>query len=328
MTHGVDEPLRATYNPQRPRWVGWYTGREYKGRLNWWNELGWCDSLTAQKKLAFVRSDVRENDPEWFDEKVPDGTSLAGAFGKDTRYHGNTTMKGDQPGDLFEFKKKVMQSSVQYKQIAEKFDLSPEHPGIAVSPTMSSLQYTPWRNLGVGSVFPSQSIHQWGPRFFNKPMNEGCVEKGLTLAKYVAMFNVVTTYAQFQSEPSKDLKQFRIGELTRRYLRSLPYPATVAFGYGVSICTSATIRNKDDIYNPIYAGVCSGILITKFRNITTGVSYGLVLIILGITWHYQRLTRFGIQGPVQNPMISSYWTGPQAYKMLDFGHAEVPKDVY
>ncbi|KAI6178840.1 hypothetical protein M3Y98_00545200 [Aphelenchoides besseyi] len=271
-----------------------------------------------------------------FVKKIPNGTMkkfrmelrCPSAFGKDTRYYGNTTMKGDQPGDLFEFKKKVMQSSVQYKQIAEKYDLSPEHPGIDVSPTLSTLQYTPWRNLGVGLIFPSASIHQWGPRFFNKPMNEGCIEKGLALAKYAAMFNFLTTYAEYQSEPSKDIKQIRFGDLTRRYFRNLPYPATVAFGYGVSICTFATVRNKDDIYNPIYAAACSGVLISKLRNVTTGVAFGLLFLVLGCTWHYQRLTCFGVQGPVQNPMLSGYWAGPQLYKMLDFGHAEVPKDVY
>lgn len=76
-----------------------------------------------------------------------------------------------------------MKSSTQYKNIAENYNLSPEHPGIDVAPTLARLEYTPYRNLGVGSVI-SRCASQYGPRFFDKPMNEGCFEKGLALAKY------------------------------------------------------------------------------------------------------------------------------------------------
>jgi hypothetical protein len=81
-----------------------------------------------------------------------------------------------------------MKSSTQYKNIVDKYKLSPEHPGLDVSPTLSRLEYTPWRNLGAGSFF-STGGSQWGPRFFDKPMNEGCFEKGLALVKYSACFS-------------------------------------------------------------------------------------------------------------------------------------------
>lgn len=45
-----------------------------------------------------------------------------------------------------------------------------------------------------------------------------------------------------------------------RYVKLFPFPAALSFGYGVSICTFATIRNRDDIYNPLYAAAFSGIL--------------------------------------------------------------------
>ena len=50
---------------------------------------------------------LREKDRQWFDPKVPDGTSMFGAFQLDSQYHKNTTIKADQPGNFFEFQKKV-----------------------------------------------------------------------------------------------------------------------------------------------------------------------------------------------------------------------------
>lgn len=81
-----------------------------------------------------------------------------------------------------------MKNSTQYKNIVEKFKLSPEHPGLNVSPTLSRLEHTPNGNLAVGSLF-SQYVSQFGPRFFDKPMNEGCLEKGLALVKYSMSFS-------------------------------------------------------------------------------------------------------------------------------------------
>lgn len=44
------------------------------------------------------------------------------------------------------------------------------------------------------------------------------------------------------------------------YVKNFPFPAALGFGYGVSICTSATIRNRDDIYNYYYSGIFTGVL--------------------------------------------------------------------
>jgi hypothetical protein len=60
--------------------------------------------------------------------------------------------------------------------------------------------------------------------------------------------------------PNGEPKHFRYGEFAKLYAKNFIFPATLAFGYGVSICTSATIRNKDDIYNPLYAAAFTGIL--------------------------------------------------------------------
>lgn len=85
-----------------------------------------------------------------------------------------------------------MKSSEQYKAIAEKYNLSPEHPGLKVSPGFTKLQSDELHDLGLTNVinYP-QKILTWGPRFYDKPMNEGCFEKSAALIKYSLMFSKV-----------------------------------------------------------------------------------------------------------------------------------------
>lgn len=322
--------LRPTYNVARPRWAGKYTNREYKRPACWWSELGHSDQLTLQKKLLPIRYPIRENDPEWYDPKVPDGTSMSGPFGMDAKYTPDYTYKADTPGNLFDFKQNVMKTSLQYKQIAEKYDISPEHPGIDVSPTLSTLHYDHWQNLGIRSIIPTQILHQYGPRFFDKPMNEGCLEKGLALVKYVGFANLLVVWVKFQNEPSKDLKTIVVPDMAKRWLRTMPFPSALAFGYGITICTSATIRSKDDIYNPLWAAIATGVISATIKNnVTLGVSIGLSLAVLGTVWHYQRITRHGLQGPSRNPSTGDqHHGGPHYWKLQDFGHSKVPTEIY
>lgn len=82
---------------------------------------------------------------------------------------------------------KTMQGSLQYKQIMEKYKLSPEHPGLAVNPTLNSTTLSPVKLIGLQGL--PMKIHQWGPRFFDKPLNEGIFEKIACAAKYTAIFS-------------------------------------------------------------------------------------------------------------------------------------------
>lgn len=82
-----------------------------------------------------------------------------------------------------------MQGSTQYKQIAENFQLSKEHPGINVNPTMDGIIHYPHSQLGKFSVYPN-SWHHFGPRFWDKPINEDCVGKGLCAMKYIAILGL------------------------------------------------------------------------------------------------------------------------------------------
>ncbi|VDM53246.1 unnamed protein product [Angiostrongylus costaricensis] len=110
-----------------------------KGRPDWWKELGVRDEVVRSGKWRVVRHRYKEEDPEYFDPKVADGTSISGPFGLDSRYHRNLTIKTDQPMKLDDFQTKVWKGSHQYKNIAEKYNLSEEHPGFDVSPTLNDL---------------------------------------------------------------------------------------------------------------------------------------------------------------------------------------------
>jgi hypothetical protein len=73
--------------------------------------------------------------------------------------------------------------------------------------------------------------------------------------------------AEYKAEYTKDPKMFTYKNYGIKLAKHLPVPNALAFGYGVSICTSATIRNRDDIYNSLYAAAFTGILtatISKF----------------------------------------------------------------
>lgn len=86
-----------------------------------------------------------------------------------------------------------MEGSHQYRQIAAKWDISPEHPGIPVAPNLESYQHKrPEEVVGQAGhpmfIWTNSWIHL-GPRFWDKPLNEGCLEKGAALLKYAALFS-------------------------------------------------------------------------------------------------------------------------------------------
>lgn len=80
-----------------------------------------------------------------------------------------------------------MENSTQYKNIVKKWNISKEHPGIPVNPTLDTIQKTDLNQLGVQYFFPRVTIpYHYGPRFWDTPINKNCLEKGLALVKYTA----------------------------------------------------------------------------------------------------------------------------------------------
>lgn len=99
-----------------------------KYRPEWWADIDYKDEALRSGKFRGFFYSLKENDHMWFDPKVEDGTSLAGPFGLDSKYHPDITKKGDQVGDLFEFQRKVclffvFAAALYYLYKSNKMDL-------------------------------------------------------------------------------------------------------------------------------------------------------------------------------------------------------------
>ncbi|KAK6009082.1 hypothetical protein OSTOST_26021 [Ostertagia ostertagi] len=294
MGHDEGTPLVATYKTQRPPWIGLWSSREYKGRPDWWKEAGVRDDVVRSGKLRLVRHRYKEEDPVFFDPKVPDGTSNSGPIGLDSMYHNNITIKADQPGSLEDFQTKMWKSSHQYKNIVEKFDISRnirDSMLIRLSASYLTLAVPKWE-LGRGGFFTNHWYH-FGPRFFEKPLNEAAHEKGLAMAKYTAMLTFIW------------------------------------LSWGVSLSAAATYRNKDDVKNHLFASAALGATLATMKdNIPLGITAAIMTLVVGTFWQYARVSENGLYGLVGNPGSGGGWGGPVIWKGFRWGDAEVPKTRY
>lgn len=71
---------------------------------------------------------------------------------------------------------------------------------------------------------------------------------------------MLNTAADYRAEKATKMKSFNYGKFAKMYAKNFVFPAALAFGYGISICTSATIRNRDDIYNYFNSAAFTGVL--------------------------------------------------------------------
>ncbi|KHJ99131.1 hypothetical protein OESDEN_00879 [Oesophagostomum dentatum] len=328
MSHDEEPPLVATYRTQRPPWIGLWSTREYKGRPDWWKEAGVQDNVVRSGKLRMIRHRYKEEDPEFFDPKVPDGTSLTGPLGLDSQYHHDTTIKADQPGSLKDFQEKVWKGSHQYKAIAEKFDISKEHPGFDVNPTLNDLMNTSKWHLGRSAWFPNSWYH-YGPRFFEKPLNQASIEKGLACAKYTAFLMLPYTMLEIRTTASVPVEKFSPKTYMQRYFKLMPKPAMVAFTWGFALSTASAIRNKDDVHNHLYASAAVGAVVSAMRsNLASGISIGLLTYVLGAFWQYARVSEDGIMGLVVQPRSAGIWGGPLMWRAFQWGDKKIPDERY
>uniref|UniRef100_A0A915EE08 Uncharacterized protein n=1 Tax=Ditylenchus dipsaci TaxID=166011 RepID=A0A915EE08_9BILA len=250
--------------------------REESG--SWWKELG--QSVPAYRKNQRSHAgEVRENDIDWYDPPVKDGESLANVHGLDTKTHPDGSKKVYQPGNLYDFQKKIMKDSVQYKQMRKKHEISEEHPGIAVSPSLKTLQHLEPHTLGKTGPFNNNFYH-FGPRFWDKPIGEGSI--GLTVVQLRA-------FPEFPYHRTYNSRQ-----VMRRYLSNLPLPCALAFTYGSGLCASAQIRHVDDWWNFVAASALSGSLLSAVRgNVVPGVVFGLVTSSLAYFYQHIRSSNAG-----------------------------------
>ncbi|GMR36653.1 hypothetical protein PMAYCL1PPCAC_06848 [Pristionchus mayeri] len=323
-----DQPLTASYKTQRPPWIGIWSDRTYTGRPEWWKEPGGKDDLVRNGKLRLVRSRYDEEDPDWYDRKVPDGTSETGPLGLDRSKHKDITKKADTPGDFAEFQENVYKNSTQFKRLAAAFELSKEHPGIAVSPSMNTLSLTEKSRLGTNSIFPS-SMALWGPRFFDSPLNEGTFWKALAAMKYTAILMIPVTMVEIRALGTVSVEEFGPRQFLLRYAKRSVLPLTVAASWAVAISTAANIRNKDDVYNHLYSSAAVGAVVASAKDsVARGVTLGMVTLFAGVFWHYLRVSDTGLQSRVSQPTSAGIWGGPLMWKIFQQGDATVPTTTF
>ncbi|KAL3119649.1 hypothetical protein niasHT_006735 [Heterodera trifolii] len=318
-------PLAPKVPVDPPPWVpSW---KEYKGRTEWWASLGYKDPDLKRGLTTGFYPFFEERDIRYVDPKVPDGTSMVGPQGKDSHYHQSKMVKWGIPGKFEDFQKQIRENCSQYKQIAQKWDLSDEHPGIAVNPSLDSIirNYRP-----LGTVFPLfPKILSW-PRFWDKPMNEGCFEKGLALAKYSMPITLIAYSSALRGydPPAINVGHFTPVEFILQSIRGWLFtsrmilPAFYSFTFGLTSCTSATLRDEDDSWNWVAASAICGLAHATIRNnIPQGFALAALGSFLGVFFQAIRISHNGF-GMVHNRMTQGFlpFTGP-----LDWKH--IPTDA-
>uniref|UniRef100_A0A0N5BV39 Complex I-B14.7 n=1 Tax=Strongyloides papillosus TaxID=174720 RepID=A0A0N5BV39_STREA len=323
-----EEVLKPAYRVQRPPWIGLWTSTENKGRTDWWAEADFKNDDSKNGILRIVRPRINEENSDWYDPKVEDGTSVAGPLGFDSKKHKNITVKGDTPGDLRSFQENIQNNSVQYKNVVEKVELSKEHPGVSIDPTLQSYS-TMSKGFFGRSTALSNSWMRFGPRFFDKPLNEGTLEKGLACVKYMSIFMAPFTMAQLKASSTVKGGNIPIRTFLKQYLKNAPVPFTAAFAWGTALSTAAVIRNRDDCQNHLFASAALGSVVgTMKNNFSIGFSVAIVSTILGVLWQYQRWSKEGLQGMNMHQTTSGFQGGPLIWQWLQLGDHDVPTEKF
>uniref|UniRef100_A0A915E0K9 Transmembrane protein n=1 Tax=Ditylenchus dipsaci TaxID=166011 RepID=A0A915E0K9_9BILA len=291
---------------------------------SWWKELG--QSVPAYRKNQRSHAgEVRENDIDWYDPPVKDGESLANVHGLDTKL---TQMAQRRSTSRAIFM--TSRRSVQYKQIAEKHEISEEHPGIAVSPSLKTLQHLEPHTLG--RLDRSTTISTTLDRDSGTNQSEKVARKRTLLGQihsdriYWLDRRAITSLSEFPYHRTYNSRQ-----VMRRYLSNLPLPCALAFTYGSGLCASAQIRHVDDWWNFVAASALSGSLLSAVRgNVVPGVVFGLVTSSFAYFYQHIRSSNagFGRSTPQETggPPIA---TGPFAWKYYYQGsRAEIPERTH
>jgi len=223
-----------------------------------------------------------------------------------------------------EWQEKLYKGSLQYKEIAKKWNISKEHPGIEINPgyEANTINKSPWLYGYWSRVAWKAGI--WGPRFFDKPLNEGSVTKGLAVSKWIAMLMIPVTVTDGMAYRRIDPGQ-GLGAFGKRYLRNCVMPCAAGFAWGVSLSTAANIRNKDDIYNHWFSSFVVGAVVTTAKdNFPKGFMAFAWTLFLGCGWHYCRISEMGLQGQRMTQQTSGAF-GPTAYQYLQWGEMDKPE---
>uniref|UniRef100_A0A914WFR9 NADH dehydrogenase [ubiquinone] 1 alpha subcomplex subunit 11 n=1 Tax=Plectus sambesii TaxID=2011161 RepID=A0A914WFR9_9BILA len=321
---GNDEPLRPTYNLLSAPWVRY--GKKYTGQTAWWAEPNFKDVTVDKKQNRLEYFRFKEEDPYWYDPPVKDGTSIPGALGKDTKYNRNDAIKGDTPIPLKEWQEKLYKGSTQYKEIAKKWDISPEHPGIPINPGYEPnwANRSPWSQGHTTRI--GWKLGLWGPRFFDKPLNEDPITKGLAVCKYAAFLMVPITVSDLVAYQGLGYKDWTLRLFLARYARNCALPFAAGFAWGVTMCTASNIRNKDDVYNHLFGSFAVGAVVTAaLDNFPKGSWAAVCTLVLGVGWHYARILEHGLQGRKLIHASSIHYGPTAAHDWLQGPESEKPR---
>ena len=89
---------------------------------------------------------------------------------------------------------------------------------------------------------------------------------GFKLLIFRSYLVVPFTMAEIRGTHSIAVKDFVPRNFIRRYFKLTPFPVAVASTWAVSLCTAATIRNKDDITNHFITGPITGAFVASISK--------------------------------------------------------------
>ncbi|PAV70030.1 hypothetical protein WR25_06527 [Diploscapter pachys] len=305
--HGEEEPLRPIIHTSVPPWYGsfWCKDRwEYNGRKDWWTALGDVDAA-ARLGLSHKQVIVRERNPNWFEY-----VDSKGKFhGFDISYNRDPSKKGDTPVELKEYNKEKNRTSPQFQELMKHWKISKEHPGIYASFNYETIEnFTPGGhsqaqyNRGVFHALDPKfwgdyKFWQWGPHFFDSPLNQDQHVKAFVAAKYMGYATIPMTMfyiSNYQKEWYK--KKTTLGFLSA-YAKFSYRPILAAGMWGLCLSSAATLRNVDDVYNHVFAsgGAALATYTLSGGNTAAATLVFINITILGMIWHAQRASVNGLQ---------------------------------
>lgn len=207
----------------------------------------------------------------WYDPPAKPQDVYMGLNSRDLNYTPTITMKGDRPMPLSEWQKIVAEGTFQGKIIREKFNISPQHPGMfQVIGNMDSMKGQPPETIGVGeedffntnaNIWPS--LARTYPRFFDSPLHVAPYEKAGFGAKYGLFYGVFRSGVHILMNkdkiPGKGIPYNWDGfalVFGRSWRWALPKFLPAYVGYPTAFCgllsaSSMARDGKDDIVNGI-----------------------------------------------------------------------------
>lgn len=311
--NNIDDLPRKPFAWYKPPWARF--GRPYHGRIEWWADYRYKDPVLRSGRWRLLDKVIsEETDPAYIDPPLPDGESQIAFEGVDQPYVADkygANARGEIGAAREQWYGYILRNSTQFKDIAARYNISAEHPGMVVQPEISSA-YDWWRVYRPEATFKhwyNVYLH-YQPRFSEHPINEGTLTKAAFGAKYGALTALV--YAWHMSVVWDNHLGLNARDLAKRFKQISPYFIPMPAVFFSSVSLAAQYRDIDDMYNwciaAFAAAVTQGTMLKNMRvvlPITALLSFG------GCVYHITKTSQYGFNGP--NRLESAYYGGPLAY---------------